>query len=185
MLVDFLIISIVVGLLRGGRIRDLAKIPIKNVELFFLSFAIRYLPLILKGPLLNIAVNFNWLFVTISYMFLLFTLISNKHIKALRLVAFGVFLNYLVILLNGWKMPVSLWAVNITGLQGLKELLFDTDYLYHTVLDSSTRLPFLADVIPMPPPYPKPRIFSIGDLVMSLGLFLSIQKYMKPLTKCK
>jgi hypothetical protein len=180
MLVDFLIISLVIGLFRGGRIKGLAQIPIKNTELIFLSFVIRYLPLILKGPLFDLAIRFNWLVVTISYTLLLYALTTNLHIKAIGLVVFGIFLNYLVIFANGWKMPVSLWAVELTRLEGLKELLFDSDYLYHKALDSTTKLWFLADVIPMPPPYPKPRVFSIGDLAMSLGLFFVIQKYMKP-----
>lgn len=180
MLVDFLIISLLVGLFRGGKIKGLAKIPIKNTEFIFLSFVIRYIPLLLKSPLYDLAVRFNWLVVTISYMLLLYALITNLHIRAIGLVALGVFLNYLVIFANGWKMPVSIWAVELTRLDGLKELLFDPNYIYHKALDSTTKLWFLADVIPMPPPYPKPRVFSIGDLVMSLGLFFLIQKYMKP-----
>jgi hypothetical protein len=185
MLVDFLVISLVVGLFRGGRLKGIAQIPIKNTELIFLSFVIRYLPLILHGSLLNWAIRFNWLVVTISYILLLYALTTNLHIKAIGLVALGVILNYLVIFANGWKMPVSLWAVEITRLEGLKELLFDSNYLYHKALDSTTKLRFLADVIPMPPPYPKPRIFSIGDFVMSLGLFFVIQKYMKPVKYVK
>ena len=49
MLVDFLIISLLVGLFRGGKPKDLVEIPIKNIEFIFMSFAIRYLPLILKA----------------------------------------------------------------------------------------------------------------------------------------
>ena len=47
-----------------------------------------------------------------------------------------VFLNLLVIIVNGGKMPVSLWAVEVTNLEDLRELLYDPNYLYHTVLDS-------------------------------------------------
>lgn len=182
MLVDFLVISLLVGLFRGGKLKGLAQIPIKNIEFIFLSFAIRYLPLILKGSLFDLAVRLNWLVVTISYMLLLYVLTTNMHIKAVGLVALGVFMNYLVIFANGWKMPVSIWALELARLEDLKELLFDPNYLYHTALDSTTKLRFLADVIPMPPPYPKPRVFSLGDFTMSLGLFFVIQKYMKPVT---
>lgn len=180
MLVDFLIISFLIGLFRGGSIKGLAKIPFKNLELIFLSFIIRYLPLILRGSILELAIRFNWLIVTISYMLLLYALTKNIHINAVGLVTLGVFLNFLVISANGWKMPVSLWAVDVTNLDSLKVLLFDSEYLYHKAIDSTTRLKFLADVIPMPPPYPKPRVFSIGDLAMGLGLYFVIQKYMQP-----
>ncbi|HHX23555.1 MAG: DUF5317 domain-containing protein [Tepidanaerobacteraceae bacterium] len=185
MLVDFLVISFIVGLLRGGNIKQLTEAPFKHIELIFLSFIVRYLPLILPGSLIDYAIRYNWLVVTLSYAILLYFLISNLHIKAVSMVAIGVFLNLLVIIVNGGKMPVSLWAVEVTNLEDLRELLYDPNYLYHTVLDSSTKFKFLADIIPIPPPYPKPRVFSIGDFLMGTGLFLVIQKYMLPSKKAR
>lgn len=183
MLVDFLIISLLVALFRGGRIKGLVDMPLKNTALIFLSFIIRYLPLILNGSTLKLVIDHNLAIVTISYILLLYALVKNWHIKGMNIVTFGVFLNLLVIAANGGKMPVSLWAIEVTQLESLKPLLFDVEYLYHKALDNTTKLSFLADVIPLPPPYPKPKVFSLGDLAMGVGMFFIIQKYMKVSSK--
>lgn len=178
MLVDFLVISIVIGLLRKGNLKSLSKIPLKKLELIFISFIIRYLPLVLKGNLLETAARFNLIIVSASYLLLLYALTSNWHIKTMRLVTLGIFLNFVVIAINGGKMPVSIPALDIVGLDELKPLLFDPSYLYHTAINSATRLNFLGDIFPLPPPYPRPRVFSIGDLLMGIGIFLTIQDAM-------
>ncbi|WP_422447597.1 DUF5317 domain-containing protein [Thermoanaerobacterium sp. DL9XJH110] len=178
MLIDFLVISIAVGLIRRGNFRGLAAIPLRKVEFIFLSFIIRYLPLFLRGRLYELAVKYNVIIAAAAYAALLYGLASNWHIKAMRPVALGVFLNFLVIAVNGGKMPVSLKAVETAGLADLKLLLFDRNYLYHAAVNSATKLKFLGDVIPLPPPYPKPRVFSIGDFIMGLGIFFTIQQAM-------
>jgi len=187
MLFDVLLLSILIGLLRRGSFKNLSEISIKNIGLIFLSFAIRYLPLMLKGSLFDVAIRYNIYIAVISYILLLVCLFSNLHIKGMWMVALGVFLNFAVITLNGGKMPVSLWAVGVTRMFDLKPQLFDPNYLYHVAINSATRLSFLGDVIPIPPPYPKPRIFSLGDLAMGIGLFFIIQQAMlkKKLTSGK
>jgi hypothetical protein len=178
MLFDFLLVSIAVGLIRRGSIKNLAKLPLKNIELIFVSFVIRYIPLLAKGRLSEIAVRYNLLIIIAAYGMLVFVIASNFHIKNMWLVGMGVLLNFLVIVANGGKMPVSISAVEIAHLYDLKPLLFDPGYIYHTAVDSATRLKYLADIIPLPPPYPKPRVFSVGDLAMGIGMFFIIQHVM-------
>ncbi|MCR4431678.1 MAG: DUF5317 domain-containing protein [Tepidanaerobacteraceae bacterium] len=178
MLIDFLVISIIIGILRGGSLKNLSAIPIKNLELIFVSFIIRYLPLVLKGDLYNIAARYNFIISSASYLLLIYALFSNRHIKAMRLVTVGVVLNFIAIVANGGKMPVSIQALDMTGLNELKPLLFDPSYLYHKAIDSATKLSFLGDIFPLPPPYPRPRVFSLGDLMMGIGVFSIVQRAM-------
>lgn len=178
MLIDFIVISIVIGLLRRGSFKNLSQIPLKKLELIFLSFVIRYLPVVLKGGLFKMAARYNIIIVFLSYALLLYALYSNWQIKTMRLLTLGVFLNFVVILSNGGKMPVSLPALDIAGLHALKPLLFDPNYLYHSAIGINTRIAFLGDIIPLPPPYPRPRVFSIGDFLMGVGIFLTIQDAM-------
>lgn len=178
MLVDFLIASILIGLLRRGKLKSLGEIPFRGIEAIFASFFVRFLPLMLKGSLYEVAVKFNIVIVAISYFLLLYALLLNWKIRPMRLVALGVFLNFLVIMANGGKMPVSVPLALAVGLEDLVPLLSDPEYLYHTAVDGSTKLSFLGDVIPLPPPYPKPRVFSLGDLAMGLGIFFTLQEAM-------
>lgn len=178
MLIDFLVISIIIGLLRGGNFKNLSAIPLRKLELIFVSFIIRYLPLILKGNIFDFAARYNFIISSTSYLLLIYALFSNRHIKAMRLVTIGVVFNFIAIVANGGKMPVSIPALDMAGLNELKPLLFDPSYLYHKAIDSATKLSFLGDIFPLPPPYPRPRVFSVGDLLMGIGIFLIIQRAM-------
>jgi len=175
MLVDVIVLAIIVGIIRGGNILNLAKLPLKNLNLIFLSFVIRYIPFYLKGDLHLFAVKYNIFFVVISYGLMLYVLFSNFHLKPMLICFLGIFLNAMVILANKGKMPVSLKALEMAKLNDLLPLLFSEDYLYHTAVNAWTKLIILGDIIPLPPPYPRPRVVSIGDILLGIGVFWLIQ----------
>ena len=75
-------------------------------------------------------------------------------------------------------MPVSLEALKKAGMAYLLPLLQSKTYIIHTLMNPKTRLKFLADIIPLPPPYPRPRVLSVGDIIMGIGVFFLIQNYM-------
>ncbi len=97
-------------------------------------------------------------------------LIVNFKKPFVSLVAGGVFLNMLVIAVNG-GMPVY----DATGRYFTKAIEADPMGGIHILGTAATRLWFLGDWIPLPPPYPQPAIQSPGDLVMAVGLLLFIQ----------
>lgn len=94
-------------------------------------------------------------------------LYQNRHLKSLYLVLLGLLLNALVIFANGGHMPVSLPALRQVGLGELENLLRNRSDAVHTLLDETTRLPFLGDVIPLPPLV---KVISPGDVLILLGI---------------
>ena len=48
----------------------------------------------------------------------------------------------------------------------------------HEAVTPDTKLVYLADIILIPRPYPLPKILSIGDIFIILGLFVFIQEIM-------
>jgi hypothetical protein len=54
----------------------------------------------------------------------------------------------------------------------------DGHLITHTLINNNTVFKYLGDVMVLPKPYPKPKIFSIGDVFMALGVFLYIQEIM-------
>ncbi|WP_041439009.1 MULTISPECIES: DUF5317 domain-containing protein [Thermus] len=94
-------------------------------------------------------------------------LYRNRHLKSLYLVLYGLLLNTLVILANGGHMPVSLDTLKKAGIEGWEELLKTRADAVHSLLDESTRLPFLGDVIPLPP---LRKAASPGDLFILAGI---------------
>ena len=86
----------------------------------------------------------------------------NIRLPGMALAAIGMTLNVIVIAANG-AMPVSQRALDKAGYEGdVGE--FDRK---HELLDDSTKLPWLADVIPLP--YLR-TIISLGDVVLAIGI---------------
>lgn len=94
-------------------------------------------------------------------------LYQNRHLKSLYLVLLGLLLNALVIFANGGHMPVSPTALHRAGIGEFADLLRDKGDAVHALLDEKTRLPFLGDVIPLPP---LRKVVSPGDLFILLGI---------------
>jgi hypothetical protein len=86
--------------------------------------------------------------------------------RALILVAEGWLLNVLVMAANG-GMPVSGSALAQVGHAGT---VVSQGHLWkHVALSSTTRLPLLGDVIPVPLPLLR-SVISVGDVAMLVGL---------------
>ncbi|MCS6867715.1 DUF5317 domain-containing protein [Thermus sp.] len=94
-------------------------------------------------------------------------LYQNRHLRSLYLVLLGLSLNTLAIFANGGHMPVSLAALERAGVEGWEEVLKTRADAVHTLLEEGTRLPFLGDVIPLPP---LRKAVSPGDLFILAGI---------------
>ncbi|MDO8681975.1 MAG: DUF5317 domain-containing protein, partial [Armatimonadota bacterium] len=110
----------------------------------------------------------------VAYLIALTAIWSNRHLPFMLLIGLGAALNFTVIAVNDGRMPVSVRAKNMTGLQNT---LSKEHNIRHAPIDGSTKLAFLADTIPVTrPPFPFPGVISVGDIVLSVGLFILIQR---------
>lgn len=178
MLLDVLVISLIIGLLRGGKLTRLANLPLRRIELIILPFLIQYALVYFGGRGLRLLESWGVYLYIFSYSLLLVAIWYNKHMREMKILGAGIAINFIVILANGGEMPVSVEALSRVGLLNILPLLRSKAYVIHTVLTDHTRLKLLADVIPLPPPYPRPRVLSVGDIIMAVGLFILIQRGM-------
>ena len=178
MLLDVLVVSLIIGLLRGGKLTRLANLPLRRIELIILPFLIQYALVYFGGRGLRLLESWGVYLYIFSYSLLLVAIWYNKHIREMKILGAGIAINFIVILANGGEMPVSVEALSRVGLLNILPLLRSKAYVIHTVLTDHTRLKFLADVIPLPPPYPRPRVIGVGDIIMAIGLFILIQRGM-------
>jgi hypothetical protein len=79
---------------------------------------------------------------------------------------------------NGGRMPVSVEASAVLGPYYVDMLREGGAVSKHYMMDASTHLSFLGDIIPLSSPYPRTQVISIGDVVMNIGIFLFIQYMM-------
>ncbi|NOY55609.1 MAG: DUF5317 domain-containing protein [Actinobacteria bacterium] len=159
-----LFIAMTVALLRGGRLINLADIRLRFWWLLLLGFGIQAATAFLR-PEEAWARPTATTMILISYLPLLILVLINRQREGMWLAGLGILMNFSVIALNG-GMPVLEGAAAVAGGGGTAALVLD---FKHVVLDASTRLPFLADVMPVRL-FGTGQVISLGDVLLAVGL---------------
>lgn len=173
-----IIISITIGLLRKGKLSSLSQISLKRTELLLLAFLIQAGLIFLGSRKIEFVLNYSSYALAFSYVVLLIAVWYNKKLKGMKIIALGIAFNFMVIVANGGHMPVLLSSLYKVGLDDFALVLKEGTYVTHTLITEKTLFRFLADVIPLSPPFPDPSVVSVGDFLMFYGVFSLIQNAM-------
>jgi Family of unknown function (DUF5317) len=93
---------------------------------------------------------------------------SNRSILGLWVVALGTLLNVVAIALNSGVMPASASASRVAGLQDAGRGFRNSEHVAHA------RLSFLGDIFAIPKGWPFANVFSIGDVLIVVGVVLTL-----------
>lgn len=186
MIIETMLLSLLVGKLKGGKIKNLENLYIDGWYLFVISFSIEIISLLIisrgNGPLSKVLENKFFYIHILIYLTLIIGLTMNWNSIGLRIALFGSTINFLPIIFNNGKMPVLLNALNYSKLYNQISLLEEGRIMTHVLATGDTKLIVLGDIIPIGKPYIFPKIISIGDILITLGLFILIQMNMKNLS---
>lgn len=155
--------AVLVGWAAGGSLDALARLRLPSAGLVPAALAAQVLGVLAglagapPGPSYAVGVSVSALLVGLF-------LARARHVAGLGLVTLGLALNALVVAANG-AMPVSAAAAARAGADSAA-LAPD---LRHEPLDAGTRLPLLADVVPVALPL-RPEVVSPGDVLVAAGL---------------
>jgi len=181
MVYDGILIGLLVGLIRAGwrnGLTALSQIQIRGGLIFPALLLIQFALFLLHERIEVIEEYSGYMFMVI-YAVGLYVLWLNRNEKGFWWIFTGVALNFLVMLVNGGKMPVSIEAAAAVLSPVAVEVLQEgTTLSKHMALNESTLLPFLGDIIPLTSPYPRTQIISIGDVIMNVGIFIYLQHMM-------
>ena len=182
MIVETLVISLIIGKIKGGKIDKIGYLNIRKWYIFIAAFAIKILALLIAsktdGSLSKIInANFPYIHIFIYFLFLL-GLFFNLEEGGFKFIFAGSLLNFLPIAFNKGKMPISIGALKFSKLYDQLSLLDQDRIMTHGLIEEGTRFSILSDIIPIPKPYFFPKIISIGDILLGLGLYILIIKYM-------
>lgn len=178
MLIESVGTSVVVGKLRGGSFSNMKEANLEKWYFFVSGFFVEFTAVYMAEKGFGFFRDNILLIHFLSYMLLFIGLYFNRSAPGFKVVSAGIFLNFLVIMANGGQMPVSGEAMVGIGLVDNMIAIRDGHVITHTLMNSETVLRYLADIFVLPKPYPRPKIFSIGDVLMALGIFLYIQEIM-------
>jgi hypothetical protein len=152
-LVSSIALGIVAGSALGGRISRLATLRIRWWPLLVAALAVRIL-----APL---AGDFAAALYLTAFAGVVLVAVADRSLPGMPLIALGSLLNLTVVAANG-GMPVDPTAAAAVGASIPNDRL-------HQPLTHATRLPLLADVIPLPL---LRSVYSPGDVVISIGGFV-------------
>jgi hypothetical protein len=167
-LLIFALLGLLLGLLTGGSLRGLSHYPLKGA---ILPLAV----LLLKaGAACILQPQTGALAVCLMQYALVFLFLLIHHRRPVwpLFVFFGSMMNLLVIALNGGCMPVAAGLLEGSS-ERLAQLSRGEIYAYR-LMDETTRLPFLGDVIRLGPAGVPIGFASAGDAVLCAGVALLV-----------
>lgn len=161
-LIAVLVVSVIVSILRGGKLSNLPDIYARGWWLLFIGFGMQIVANAVGSPRMAVALLLT------SYVVLLGMVWLNRSEAGMWIAGIGLLMNFIVISANN-GMPVLEEAISLAG--GPTDVVFGAK---HVMLDTSSRLPFLADVIPLPG-----SVISLGDVFLAVGLGAFIEDQLK------
>lgn len=162
--------SLVAGVARGGTMTNLSELPFRSARLLLAAVVVQLLGASAEGLGLPRPGLLYVLGMVGSAALVTVFVARNRALPGMALIVLGFVLNAIVVTANG-AMPVDPKAAERVGIDTIR--LYQNVDAKHELADSATRLRFLADVIPVPLPWPFERgsnVVSIGDVVLAAGI---------------
>lgn len=163
---------------RSNSFNHIATLPLRWTGLAPLALALQ-LPL-LRAPAGSIhQLRTQQVLFLASHLLLLLFVWRNRRLLGIQILGIGVLCNLAVIAANSGFMPImpeTLSRINPTS--SLVQWHIGTHYGYSKDIilsQEATRLWALSDILVLPPPFPRPTAFSLGDLFIAIGIVALLQ----------
>jgi hypothetical protein len=144
-----------------GRLAALADLPLRRPGL---AVAAILLQILIISVIPGGHQSFHTTAHMLSYVLLGTFAFCNRHIAGFAIAALGGLLNFVAIVANGGVMPAN--PDTLASFQGADT---NGEFANSQILEHP-KLLFLGDTIPTPSSLPIHTVFSIGDLVLMLGV---------------
>lgn len=163
-----IILAILAALLRGGSLQNFGALRIRWVPLIIAAFGLQFLIFApFAGPIIP-----PWaitpLYILSMALLALWAAI-NRRIPGMLIMAAGLLSNFAAISANGGYMPVSSASVRYSG--SISRYEASPDHIVHNsaMRDDDVRLWILTDIFAVPKSIPFANVYSIGDILLTLG----------------
>lgn len=155
--------------LTGGRLRHLGELPLRSPSLVVAAIALQLVITVgtvqhQVGSVLHLA----------SYGLAVAFVLTNRAIRGLLVVGTGGAMNLVAIAANGGVMPASPRALELAGLAPAADSFANSNAV------DAARLAWLGDVFAIPAGWPLANVFSLGDLVLVVGIAIVLHRASRP-----
>jgi hypothetical protein len=174
-----LLVGVVIGYARGGRLSYLEHAPIRFIVLIILGFTLRFLsesPDAFSSGILASIPNGPAVANILGFFCVLGFCLANLRLPGMRLGSIGAILNTLTVVVNGGKMPFQIaWAERVGS---ARTLIANARAGAPHIPDTySAPLWFFGDWIPAPGLH-LTKLVSIGDILVFIGVAYLIEELM-------
>lgn len=165
------VISIIIAMIRKGSFSNILDCGIRAWYLFVVALVAFLAVQVGDGMDIEFIQTYAKFFIMGAYALVLVGAIFNlSNLWMIPLLA-GSLCNFVVIFMNGGKMPLSESAMRIAGITA--SVVGESSVM--SVASSSTSLPILGGIIPIPLPGVLAQVISLGTVLIGIGLFFVIQ----------
>ncbi|MCB8817185.1 DUF5317 domain-containing protein [Desulfosporosinus shakirovi] len=174
MLIEALILALIISLLWGGKINRLGQLVLR--ESWLVPVALIIQSGLYWAAVREVGLDSSWLVQSLgtgSYFLLLFFTWRNRTCPGMSWITLGILLNTIVIGVNGGVMPVDRFFLPEESRKALLE-----GQGTHGLMTSMTHLSFLADRFYLDILGLKKQMFSVGDILIDIGVFFLLFKTM-------
>jgi hypothetical protein len=158
-----LFIALAIAVLRGGRLTNLGDVELRAWWLLLVALGLQAGTSFLPDE--DWAEGLGLAMILVSYLLLMSLVLLNRNRTGMWLAGVGVLMNFTVIALNG-GMPVLAEAAQVASGFTVTDPDLSGSFK-HVILDETSRLTALADVIPL-------RLGSLGQVVSLGDVFLAV-----------
>ena len=151
--------------LAGGRLSRLETVRLRWLWLAFVAFGVQ---VVLVTVVPSGDTDLHRILHLATYALVGACVVRNLDLRFLWIAALGGLLNFVAIVANGGVMPASRGALETAGLEVQSGSFANSDVV------EGAHLAFLGDVFAVPAGWPGANVFSVGDVVMVLGVFLAL-----------
>jgi hypothetical protein len=162
--------GILAGLALGGRLDRLGTLQFRWAWVFILGLAVQ---LVLFSDFVTERIGaLGMPIYVLSTLAVAAVIAVNHRIKGMPLVLLGAASNLLAIIANGGYMPASASALAALG-RPIRGGYSNSSYV------TDPQLPWLTDIFALPSWLPATNVFSIGDVLIGLGVVVVIASAMR------
>lgn len=174
MYIEAIILGVIIGMARNGRISNFFEVRFKGWGLSILAFLLFLVPYGIK--VFGIGFEKVEVFPFASMVVIAIITLLNFEKTGMKIIFFGLALNLVIMGLNGFQMPIDTLKMTDLGFHSFVESLKNGEVVNYTALEGAHSLsPILGKVIELPKAYPLAKVLSIGDVLISLGIVILIQ----------
>ena len=177
--VYFVLLSIPLSFLCGGKLKYVIENPMRLIWLPPLAFAIEAAFPILKARISLPVNHWLWIAVLLEYTLLFLFCFLNWKRKSVRLIALACILNFFVIAWYGFRMPVAPIIQDFPDMASTLSRIQSGEIFEYVLVEKGAPFLFLGDALIIP--FMHSGLASIGDIFLGIGVSWLIFQWMRPL----